>query len=140
MDVFIVNKNNISIFVECLNRVYEKTLKIYKLEIIYYTKKVDLKESEKSEFIDVCLTYETLKNEDFRICYDKTCICILEKIRKAITIGHTEECISRAVVDIFFKYFIDLDYRVSHLCCTTDNFKALQFEILRDISWKIVLE
>jgi hypothetical protein len=36
------------------------------------------------------------------------------------------------------KFFMDNEYIIKHKCCDRSKFVKLEFEILRDISWKIL--
>lgn len=60
-----------------------------------------------------------------------------EKIRYNSVSKHTDKCVIRAVFDILFKYCLDLELKIPHLCCDNTSFKLLQLEILRDMRYKI---
>jgi hypothetical protein len=82
-------------------------------------------------------TIEQFKDKEFEIFFKKWGIELLEKIRYSVVKEHTNMCITRAIFDILFKYTTDLFYSVPFLCCDNLRFETMQFEILRDLRWKI---
>jgi len=82
-------------------------------------------------------TIRQMKVKEFKVYYTKLALDIFEKIRYNSVLEHTDKCVTRAVFDILFKYCLDFEYKVSHLCCSNTRFKTLQFEILRDLRWRI---
>ena len=111
---------------------FEEQLKMYKDKLIETNKK-----TYKILIIELEITIQQLKDEKFKDYYIKWEIEILEKVRYASVSNHTDECIARAVFDILFKYCFDFEYKIPYLCCNNTRFKKLQFEILRDLMWKI---
>jgi hypothetical protein len=124
MPVFIVNADTRERFVEHLRSIYEKTLSIHS--------------KEKDRSVDIKNFHDTLLSKEFNDTYVAVCMNILEKIRTSTAGSHSEECITRAVVDIFIKFVIDSDYVIMHSCCNTSDYVKLEFDILKDVSWKIL--
>jgi hypothetical protein len=151
--VFVVNKDNILTVKEYLKSIYEMTLKIHNQEIVRLAGTVPNSSintdtnpintdtdtnSINNRLIDLCYFYEHLKSKEFRELYDNVCMRILEKTRSSTKGKHSDECVVRAVVDIFMKFFMDHEYIIKHKCCDCPKFVKLEFEILKDISWKIL--
>jgi len=121
---------------------YSSTLDIFKLKLQKYC--LELPTADQQRQIDLFIlipevnaTLQHLENEEFMNYFIDWNIKLLEQIRFITIIKHTEECIIRATFDIIFKYAFDFEYQISFSCCTTDEFKKLQFNILNDCLWKI---
>jgi predicted nuclease of predicted toxin-antitoxin system len=136
MKIYFLDDNNLqelnahfkSLYITTVNK-FEEQLEIYKKKVDKNKYKVLINELEETLII--------LKDSDFEDFFSTMGLETLEKIRYASVSKHTDQCIIRAVFDILFKYCLDFEYKVSHLCCTNRMFKTLQIEILRDLRWKI---
>ncbi len=84
-------------------------------------------------------TLKDLNNPIFKKFFLDLGTEIFEQIRYASVSNHTDKCIIRAIFDIIFKYCIDFEFKIPHLCCNNNKFKLLQLEILRDLRYKIKL-
>lgn len=143
MRIYFLNDDNLQEINENFNDLYINTIKTfdhilekYRVEIKNTT---DLNEERilKISINELVDTIDQLKYKDFEIFYVKQVMINLEKIRYASVTGHSNKCIIRAVFDLLFKYYIDFEYKIPYLCCNNTRFKKLQFEILRDLRWKI---
>lgn len=135
------NSNNIEIFFKDL---YMNTLNTFEQQLCIYLKKSKLStnDNEEKNFNELMVeeiknVIEHLKDNQFKEIFIKWEIQTLEKVRNVSVCDHTDKCITRAIFDIIFKYFFDFDYKIPYSCCNNKRFKTLEFEILRDLRWKL---
>lgn len=120
----------LSTFEELLRGIYKNVIDCLENKLSDGVEKSRVREYE--EAIDI------MKNEDFKIFFIELGLETLEKIRYASVSKHTNKCIIRAVFDILFKFCVDEEFKVPYLCCDTDKFKELEFDILGDLQYKIL--
>lgn len=139
MRIYFLNQDNLQVLEALFKDLYINTINIFKKNLELYKDKLT-KEEEDQNFAkfmieDIEVILEQMKKVEEM--YIKWGLEILEKVRYVTVSKHTDKCIVRAVFDILFKYCFDFEYKISHLCCNNSRFKILQFEILRDLRWKI---
>lgn len=146
--IYFLDDNNIHDLEEHFKKLYntsvskfEERLAIYENELIEVTNYITY-DQEKESRIKILInelkeTIATLNDKMFKVFFLKLGTETLEKIRYASVSKHSEKCAIRAVFDILFKYIIDFEFKITHLCCDNNAFKILQIDILRDLRWKI---
>jgi len=97
-----------------------------------YTQTINILKGSKEQY-DVNDTIDDLEDVKFSELFKEWMIAILETIRYKTSFKHTDNCIVRAVFDILFKYIFE--FGIPPLCCTSNDFKKLEFNILTDFSW-----
>jgi hypothetical protein len=143
MRIYFLSENNLQDLINHLKNLYsttiikfEEKINIYKNDVIL-TSDVTNITNLRILINELSFTIDQLKDPIFEDFFIKWEIEILEKIRYASVKNHSDKCIARAIFDLLFKYCIDFEYKISYLCCDNSRFKTLQFEILRDLRWKI---
>ncbi len=146
MRIYFLSNDNSLILKKYFISIYNLTICTFERSIIKYRKKIVLYELvyDNSGVIkwkillnELICTTDQLKDLSFKKFYINWGMELFKKIRYDSVSSHTDECIIRAVFDIMFKYSIDFEYNISNLCCNNLKFKTLQFEILRDLRWKL---
>lgn len=148
--IFLIdNNNNLLFFSELFNNIYKNTIYKFEQSLMIYKKELDnikssdIKssdiKSEKTLIINELKdTILILKDTKFMLYFTELGLETLEKIRYSSVSKHSNECITRAVFDILFKYNIDFEYNICYLCCNKNEFKKLEIDILKDLRWKII--
>ena len=146
MRIYFLTEDNSADLETMFNDLYISTLGMFEKKLDFYQSKEiteQITESIEEQTFNKIMVEEftsilhELRNDKFKKTYIKWELEILEKIRYASVSTHTDKCIARAVFDILFKFCFDFEYKIFHLCCNNTRFKTLQFEILRDLRWKL---
>lgn len=146
MRIYFSNDDNLQSLKEYFENLYITTIDKSEKHYKYYKKKLQNREElNDNDYHDCCIlfnelreTIKTLRDDKFEIFFLKLGFDTLEKIRYASVSEHTENCVVRAVFDILLKYTVDFECKICHLCCSNQSFKKMQFDILRDLKWKII--
>jgi hypothetical protein len=141
MKIYCLESDNLQIFNDHFDNLYNISVRFLEDTLNSYKQDVVFKKDVKKALILISQlesTIDQLNDEKFRDFFIKQCLNILEKVRYASVSSHSDKCITRAVFDLLFKYCMDFEYGIKHLCCDNKRFKLLQIEILRDLMWKIV--
>lgn len=138
MRIYFTNSENTADFNTYFKTIYLNTLDKFEEKYEYYQNKKELNKEDIFCKNEVKETIDILKNKEFELYFLKLGHNILDKIRYKTVSEHSNYCVIRAVFDILFKFVIDFEYKLFFLCCNSDDFKLLEFEILRDLRWKII--
>jgi hypothetical protein len=136
MRIYFLNNDNLQILNDHFKNLYITTIDRFEFKLDKY-KEQETNNDLKILINELIYTLDILRNPLFENFFNKWEIEILGKVRFASVSDHTDQCIIRAIFDILFKYSIDFEYKIPYLCCNNTRFKTLQFEILRDLRWKI---
>ncbi len=142
MRIYFLDGNNVQELNDCFKTLYITIIAKFEDKINVYNKKVlELnKDTDYGILINELKdTLFDLKDPNFENFFLNLGTETLEQIRYASVSKHTDKCIIRAVFDILFKYCIDIEFKVTQLCCNNKDFKSLQLEILRDLRYKITI-
>ena len=146
MRIYFLNEDNLQDIETMIKDLYISTLNVFERKLDSYYDKLHLLEQSgevdevnytKIMMEELRIMINQLKEFEFKQMYIKWGIEILEKVRYASVSEHTDKCVARAVFDILFKYCFDFEYKIPHLCCNNSRFKTMQFEILRDLRWRL---
>ena len=126
-----------SLYITTVSR-FKERLTRYNHELVHLSTEYSRKKELEYLIRELDDTITQLDEKPFMNTFIKWVMDFCEQIRYINVSKHTEQCVCRAVFDIVFKYTFDIEYKISHGCCSTDSFKFLQFELLRDSRWKII--
>jgi hypothetical protein len=139
MRIYFLGNDNLQTLNELFKSLYITSIITFEENLKLYKFKTCNNKEDNVLIFELIETLAILKDPVFESFFFKLGSETLEKIRNVTVIKHTDKCIIRAVFDILFKYTIDFEYNITHLCCDNAIFKSLQIEILRDLQWKIVI-
>ena len=142
MRIYFLEDTNLQVLNDHFKSLYIITIDKFKERLEVYKKRYLLNNDSDYTILinELEETLDILNDSSFEFFFLGLGTEILEKVRYASVSKHTDKCVIRAVFDIIFKYCVDFEFKISHLCCDNTTFKLLQIEILRDLRWKIKIQ
>ncbi len=140
MRIYFLDVNNLQELNNYFKNLYINTISTFEKNIIKNKMAIEPNKNDRDNLIlinELVDTVNNLKDPVFEKYFLSLGTKTLEQIRYASVLKHTDNCVLRATFDILFKYCLDLEFKISHLCCDNTSFKTLQLEILRDLRYKI---